>query len=174
MHKNKMKKYNSFFIVGLMVGILFSVTGVYAVTQYASNTVYYINKNSGLSSNNVQGAIDELATIHKPGNNDCPSGYVCTKNLDVYTINLDASFGISDSTDLNAGTVKIYLMKDDGIYLDRGYTKKMTTTENPITIPTVTGYTFKGYYNDNNEMLINENGYITSSFTNNKFSKLQQ
>ena len=171
MHKNKRKKYNSFFIVGLMVGILFSVTGVYAVTQYASNTVYYINKNSGLSSNNVQGAIDELATIHKPGNNDCPSGYVCTKNSDVYTINLDASFGISDSTDLNAGTVKIYLMKDDGIYLDRGYTKKMTTTENPITIPTVTGYTFKGYYNDNNEMLINENGYITSSFTNNKFSK---
>ena len=171
MHKNKRKKYNSFFIVGLMVGILFSVTGVYAVTQYASNTVYYINKNSGLSSNNVQGAIDELATIHKPGNNDCPSGYVCTKNSDVYTINLNASFGISDSTDLNAGTVKIYLMKDDGIYLDRGYTKKMTTTENPITIPTVTGYTFKGYYNDNNEMLINENGYITSSFTNNKFSK---
>lgn len=171
MHKNKRKKYNSFFIVGLMVGILFSVTGVYAVTQYASNTVYYINKNSGLSSNNVQGAIDELATIHKPGNNDCPSGYVCTKNSDVYTINLDASFGISDSTDLNAGTVKIYLMKDDGIYLDRGYTKKMTTTENSITIPTVTGYTFKGYYNDSNEMLINENGYITSSFTNNKFSK---
>lgn len=171
MHKNKRKKYNSFFIVGLIVGILFSVTGVYAVTQYASNTVYYINKNSGLSSNNVQGAIDELATIHKPGNNDCPSGYVCTKNSDVYTINLDASFGISDSTDLNAGTVKIYLMKDDGIYLDRGYTKKMTTTENPITIPVVTGYTFKGYYNDSNEMLINENGYITSSFTNDKFSK---
>ena len=171
MHKNKIKKYNSFFIVGLMVGILFSVTGVYAVTQYASNTVYYINKNSGLSSNNVQGAIDELATIHKPGNNDCPSGYVCTKNLDVYTINLDASFGISDSTDLNAGTVKIYLMKDDGIYLDRGYTKKMTTTENPITIPVVTGYTFKGYYNDSNEMLINENGYITSTFTIDKFSK---
>ena len=171
MSKDDIKKHNSFFIMGLIFGILFSVTGVYAVTQYASNTVYYINKNSGLSSNNVQGAIDELATIHKPGNNDCPSGYVCTKNLDVYTINLDASFGISDSTDLNAGTVKIYLMKDDGIYLDRGYTKKMTTTENPITIPVVTGYTFKGYYNDSNEMLINENGYITSSFTNDKFSK---
>ena len=171
MHKNKIKKYNSFLVVGLMVGILFSVTGVYAVTQYASNTVYYINKNSGLSSNNVQGAIDELATIHKPGNNDCPSGYVCTKNSDVYTINLDSSFESSSSSDLNAGTVKIFLKKDDGIYLDRGYTKKMTTTENPITIPVVTGYTFKGYYNDSNEMLINENGYITSSFTNDKFSK---
>ena len=171
MHKNKIKKYNSFLVVGLMVGILFSVTGVYAVTQYASNTVYYINKNSGLSSNNVQGAIDELATIHKPGNNDCPSGYVCTKNSDVYTINLDSSFESSSSSDLNAGTVKIFLKKDDGIYLDRGYTKKMTTTENPITIPVVTGYTFKGYYNDSNEMLINENGYITSNFTNDKFSK---
>ena len=171
MHKNKIKKYNSFLVVGLMVGILFSVTGVYAVTQYASNTVYYINKNSGLSSNNVQGAIDELATIHKPGNNECPSGYVCTKNSDVYTINLDSSFESSSSSDLNAGTVKIFLKKDDGIYLDRGYTKKMTTTENPITIPVVTGYTFKGYYNDSNEMLINENGYITSSFTNDKFSK---
>lgn len=160
MRKNKMKKYNSFFIVGLMVGILFSVTGVYAVTQYASNTVYYINKNSGLSSNNVQGAIDELATIHKPDNNGCPKGYVCTKNSNVYTINLDSSFESSSSSDLNAGTVKIYLKKDDGIYRDSGYTKKMTPTANPITIPTLAGYIFKGYY-------LNEEGkyYIEKSRT---------
>lgn len=171
MHKNKMKKYNSFLMVGVMVGILFSVTGVYAVTQYASNTVYYINKNSGLSSNNVQGAIDELATIHKPDDNGCPKGYVCTKNSDIYTINLDSSFESSSSSNLNAGTVKIFLKKDEGVYLDRAYTKMMTATENPITIPTVTGYTFKGYYNDNNELLIDENGYITSNFTNDKFSK---
>ena len=39
----------------------------------------------------------------------------------------------------------------------------MTTSTNNITIPTKTGYTFKGYYTENNsngEQLINNNGYI--------------
>ena len=60
-----MKKDNYIFIIGLIIGVLLSATGVYAVTQYTSNNIYYVNKNSTLSSNNVQGAIDELATIYK-------------------------------------------------------------------------------------------------------------
>ena len=48
-----MKKDNYIFIIGLIIGVLLSATGVYAVTQYTSNNIYYVNKNSTLSSNNV-------------------------------------------------------------------------------------------------------------------------
>lgn len=68
-----MKKDNYIFIIGLIIGVLLSATGVYAVTQYTSNNIYYVNKNSTLSSNNVQGAIDELATIYKKQKNYCLS-----------------------------------------------------------------------------------------------------
>ena len=48
-----MKKDNYIFIIGLIIGVVLSATGVYAVTQYTSNNIYYVNKNSTLSSNNV-------------------------------------------------------------------------------------------------------------------------
>ena len=77
-----MKKDNYIFIIGLIIGVLLSATGVYAVTQYTSNNIYYVNKNSTLSSNNVQGAIDELATIYKNKKiTVCPDGYICQQNL---------------------------------------------------------------------------------------------
>ena len=77
-----MKKDNYIFIIGLIIGVLLSATGVYAVTQYTSNNIYYVNKNSTLSSNNVQGAIDELATIYKNKKiTVCPEGYICQQNL---------------------------------------------------------------------------------------------
>ena len=57
----------------------------------------------------------------------------------------------------------------DGVYLDSGYTKKMTTSANPITVPTKTGYNFAGYY-DGNTIMIDSAGKITSNFTNTKYS----
>ena len=46
---------------GAIIGILLCTTiGVFASAVFPSNSVTYDNKNSGLSSNNVQGAIDEL------------------------------------------------------------------------------------------------------------------
>ena len=54
-----MKKYLIGFILGFVsVGIV----AVYAETYFPSNDVTYDNKESGLSSTNVQGAIDELYT----------------------------------------------------------------------------------------------------------------
>lgn len=44
----------------VMTALVFSIIGVSAATYFPSNQVTYDNKTSGLSSTNVQGAIDEL------------------------------------------------------------------------------------------------------------------
>ena len=80
-----------------------------------------------------------------------------------YTITLDNQSATS------AGTTILYGRYADGIYLDSAYSKKMTTSANPITKPSKTGNTFGGYYtatNGGGTPLINASGNITSSFTN--------
>ena len=59
--KKKLKKIlkNKIFIF-ILGGIFFSTISIYAVTYFPSNNVTYDNKTSGLSSTDVQGAIDEL------------------------------------------------------------------------------------------------------------------
>ena len=71
----KKKSYNYKIILGLMIGIILSVSGVYAATTYIGNGVdlTYDNSKSGLSSTNVQDALDELY------GKSCPDGYVCLK-----------------------------------------------------------------------------------------------
>ena len=72
------KRKNYKFIIGIFLGIFFSIVGVYAASKYTSKSVYYNNENSSLSSDDVQGAIDELSEkAKKLSNNGCPSGYVC-------------------------------------------------------------------------------------------------
>ena len=53
-------KKNYKFVLGIFVGLTIAGTGVYAAV--ASSSISYSNSASGLSSTNVQGAIDELAT----------------------------------------------------------------------------------------------------------------
>ena len=61
MKKEKMKYYVRKNIISFVIGlILFGSLGVYAIVTFQSKDVSYENKSSGLSSNNVQGAIDEL------------------------------------------------------------------------------------------------------------------
>ena len=72
------RRKNYKWIIGIMIGIILSLTGVYAATQYTSKNIYYNNEKSSLSSEDVQGAIDELAAKAKaPAGSSCPSGYVC-------------------------------------------------------------------------------------------------
>ena len=72
------RRKNYKWIIGIMIGIILSLTGVYAATQYTSKNIYYNNEKSSLSSEDVQGAIDELAEKAKaPAGSSCPSGYVC-------------------------------------------------------------------------------------------------
>ena len=61
--------------IGFIIGaIVFGTIGVYAATIIAGSQVSYSNASTGLSSTNVQGAIDEL---YKMAENHCPKGYVC-------------------------------------------------------------------------------------------------
>ena len=80
-----------------------------------------------------------------------------------YTITLD------NKSATTAGTTAIYEKYGAGIYLDSALKNVMTTTTNKITVPSKTGYTFKGYYTKENgqgDQIINENGYITDKATN--------
>jgi uncharacterized repeat protein (TIGR02543 family) len=55
----------------------------------------------------------------------------------------------------------IYEVYGTGFYLDETHTKLMTSTTNPVTIPTKAGYTFTGYYMSfGDTMIINANGYL--------------
>ena len=48
------------FIMGIILGITFTASGVYAASSLTSKSVFYDSKNSSLSSTNVQDALDEL------------------------------------------------------------------------------------------------------------------
>ena len=64
------------------------------------------------------------------------------------------------------GTRTIYEKFNNGYYLENELQNKMTTSTNPITIPTYTGYNFGGYYTEPNGggvQYIDSNGYITSN-----------
>ena len=59
--KEKIKKFlNSKLFIFIITAIVFSTIGVSASTLFPSNDVTYDNSVSGLNSNNVQAAIDEL------------------------------------------------------------------------------------------------------------------
>lgn len=61
------------FILG---GVVFGTLGVYAATTLLSQSVYYNNTNSGATSTNVQGALDELYT--RASNMGTPQYYATT------------------------------------------------------------------------------------------------
>ena len=61
MKKEKIKDFVKKYLIGFILGVLSAaVVVVYAETYFPSNQVTYDNKESGLSSTNVQTAIDEL------------------------------------------------------------------------------------------------------------------
>ena len=65
--KEKLKKIALGYFPGFITGILFAGTiSVIAATYFPSNDVTYDNGTSGLSSTNVQGAIDELYGVCFP------------------------------------------------------------------------------------------------------------
>ena len=59
--KNKFKNNFKFF-VGLIIGLIVSGVGTYAITQISATTVTYDNTNSGLNATNAQEAYDELVS----------------------------------------------------------------------------------------------------------------
>ena len=57
----KIKEFMKKYLIGFILGAVSACTvSVIAATYFPSNDVTYDNKESGLKSTNVQGAIDEL------------------------------------------------------------------------------------------------------------------
>ncbi|MEE3343863.1 MAG: InlB B-repeat-containing protein [Bacilli bacterium] len=78
-----------------------------------------------------------------------------------------------------AGTDTIYQVYNDGYYLDSAHTKKMTTSANPINVPSATGYNFGGYCKvttrpcPSGALVISSTGYlqtgnVATTFTTNQ------
>ena len=63
----KIKEFSKKYLIGFIIGIIVSrCISVIAATYFPSNQTTYDNTNSGLSSTNVQGAIDELYNVCFP------------------------------------------------------------------------------------------------------------
>jgi len=79
----KILKNNVKVLVGIIIGTMVTGTGVYAATVINASDVSYKNASSGMTSENVQGAIEELntkaTTKIKEAEAKCPDGYICTK-----------------------------------------------------------------------------------------------
>ena len=62
--KGKTKEFLKKYLIGFILGVVSAgAVIVYAETYFPSNDVTYDNKESGLTSTNVQGAIDELYQV---------------------------------------------------------------------------------------------------------------
>ena len=75
-----MKKKNYKILIGLFIGIFISITTVYAVTYIGSGSdLTYDNTSSGLTSTNVQDALDELYK-------KCPKKFLCMKKKNTLAV----------------------------------------------------------------------------------------
>ncbi len=65
--KQKIKEISKKYLVGFIIGsIIFGAAGVYAVTYFPSINTTYDNTKSGMTSTNVQDAVDELYEVCTP------------------------------------------------------------------------------------------------------------
>ena len=79
---NKRRKYIKL-IAGIIIGILLSATGVYAVTTIGNGSdITYSNTDSKLSSTTAQDALDEIYALgHR-----CPDDHTCFKKKDTLAL----------------------------------------------------------------------------------------
>ena len=79
---NKRRKYIKL-ISGIIIGVLLSATGVYAVTTIGNGSdITYSNKDSKLSSTTAQDALDEIYALgHR-----CPDDHTCFKKKDTLAL----------------------------------------------------------------------------------------
>ena len=82
----------------------------------------------------------------------------------------DRTIVLNNNSATSAGSTAVYTRYNVDVYLDEAHTKSMTTTTNPITLPTKTGYTFDGYASStadctSSTRYISKTGYRTSILT---------
>ena len=153
--------------------------GVYSYTLTLSG----ITLNGKITLEIAAGAVKDIATNSNSKTTLDPS--ITVSNI--YTISLNGNGATT------AGTPAIYEKYNIGIYLDSTLTKAMTTSVNAIpttpsrsytvsfdanntgiTVPSAItkNYSYSGHYTDATAgtQMINENGYITSSFKNTSYT----
>ena len=152
--------------------------GIYSYTLTLSG----IALNGKITLDIAAGAVKDIATNSNSKTTLDPS--ITVSNT--YKISLNGNGATT------AGTTSIYEKYNTGIYLDSALTKAMTTSTNPITKPSrsytvsfnanntgitvpsaiTKSYSYSGHYTDASAgtQMINENGYITSSFKNTSYT----
>ena len=154
---------------------VFGITNVNAAGYVCEDKTYvscndgfyfsgYGSSASTLTCNNGGGTLTE-----SPDCLACPTGCTCAGGtacpLCGYKLTLDVQNG-------TGGTTTIYQSSTDKkFYKDQELTTQMTTSANPITVPTRAGYVFGGYYTSTSgegTQIISATGYVASdqgSFT---------
>ena len=140
-------------VIGIIIGITISI-GI-GVSALATKDIAYDNSKSGLTSTNLQGAIDELNTKATTKINEaeakCPDGYICTKPiLAAYTYNSSTCVTGEESTCIEtscyenkasgscpAGTIIMYMVNDRTVKYfhvlhDDGETMTLQQRENTV------------------------------------------
>ena len=111
---SKFIKNNYKFLIGVIVGLLLSGTGVYAANTIYSKNVTYDNSNSGLSATNVQDALDETYT-------KCFPPVLATKKIiDLYndgsSINTVNIGGSTSNTQVKLNSTQGIMLDNNGDY----------------------------------------------------------
>lgn len=98
--KNKSKLF-----LGIVLGIAISASVVYAESCINAANVNFTSS-SGLTSTNVQAAIDEISRKVK----DCPAGYTCSKKV----CKVVSGSGTNIGDEINCASENFYVYKVDG------------------------------------------------------------
>ena len=139
---NKLKE-NSKIIVAFILGLIISGTGVYAATiLFASNQVSYDNTSSGLTSTDVQAALDEIYTTAKTKIPPCAfklGDYISlTPTKNTYTIKTSLTGYMSDQT-INPSELNLWRVID--IHSDGSFDAVSEyTSSTVVTFKGTTGY----------------------------------
>ena len=119
-----------------------------------------------ITGSKVGTEVGSYKVVAKPNKNYCWSDGTTAEKEYTWNIQHGEYQVILDNKEANTiGTEKLYGRNQDGIYLDNNYKNKMSSTSNPITLPTKEGYTFDGYYTEENgsgTLVINTNGFLVS------------
>ena len=94
----------------------------------------------------------------------------CTIQNRIYKIQLNPGEQVTTT-----GTTMLYEIYHNGMYINNNYSadSKMSSDKNPITKPTKSNYTFKGYYtgtNGSGKQIITSTGHLNSEFNATDFS----
>lgn len=117
---------------------------------------YYLK----VSSNNSSTASGETLIIDKDGKIIVDTGFF-NENTTIYALwkpNKYVVTMVSNGTDFG----RYYVVYGEGFYSNPDCTVLITK----VSLPSRTGYSFNGFLNDNGEVIINANGLITSTVTN--------